>query len=112
MPLQNDGKWVQEASTLYSENPSENSSQFWKNKYLELLEKYSALLELKREWLFLLPHQPSLKQQQYHYPNADGAVCDIENGRKQGFYFTTQKWKPIRKVNVLGDVDHVHHIAH
>jgi hypothetical protein len=49
MHLQNDGKWVQEASTHYSENTSENSSQFWKNKYLELLEKYSALLELKRE---------------------------------------------------------------
>jgi hypothetical protein len=45
MPVQNEGKWVQETSTLYSENTSENSTQFWKNKYLELLEKYSALLE-------------------------------------------------------------------
>jgi hypothetical protein len=45
MPLQSEGKWAQEASTLYSENPSENSAQFWKNKYLELLEKYTQLLE-------------------------------------------------------------------
>jgi hypothetical protein len=45
MPLQNEEKWAQEASAHYSENPSENSAQVWKNKYLELLEKYTQLLE-------------------------------------------------------------------
>ena len=45
MPLQNEGKWAQEATSLFSENPSENSAQFWKNKYLKLLEKYTQLLE-------------------------------------------------------------------
>lgn len=45
LPLQNEGEWAQEASSHYSENTSEQSAQFWKNKYLELLEKYSKLLE-------------------------------------------------------------------
>ena len=68
--------------------------------------------KITRNDLLLLPHQSPLKQQQHHYPNANSAVCDIENGGEQWFYFTPQERKPIRKMNVLGDVYHVHYIAH
>ena len=79
---------------------------------IKLLHESNKNNKMKKYLILLLPHQPSLKQQQYHYPNADGAVCDIENGRKQGLYFASPKWKPIWKMDILGDVDHVHHIAH
>ncbi len=45
LPIQNEGNLGNSSAANRSENPTEHSAQFWKNKYLELLEKYSQLLE-------------------------------------------------------------------
>jgi predicted transcriptional regulator len=45
LPIQNEGNLGNSSAANHSENPAEHSAQFWKNKYLELLEKYSQLLE-------------------------------------------------------------------
>lgn len=41
--------FVNENAETYVSKGHEGSSQLWKDKYLDLLEKYSALLELNKE---------------------------------------------------------------
>jgi hypothetical protein len=45
LPVQNEALWSQKANHNKPDGSSENTAQYWKNKYLELLEKYTQLLE-------------------------------------------------------------------
>lgn len=45
----NENGSVQETTPIHHQYHTEGSAQFWKDKYLDLLEKYTALLELKKD---------------------------------------------------------------